>query len=650
MTPSRTAAALTTIALLLGLLVTTVAQASVASASHQERISGADRYETAARVSASRFAAGVPVAYVVTGTRFPDALAAGVAAGVERGPVLLTQPTALPPATSAELDRLRPAEIVVVGGTTSVSDAVVAQLEAKTAGEVTRVQGSDRFATAAAVARHAFAAPTTADVASGESFPDALSGVPAAVRQAAPLLLATRDTLPDATAQYLAEARVRDVVVLGGPGTVSTQVEDRLRALAGSVTRVAGETRFATSAAVSRRTFPAGAPVAYLATGRSAADALAAGPVAGLAGGPVLLVGGNCLPPAIESEIARLRSAGAVRLVILGGDRAVGTGVEDETRCPTWGDQPGNPTVGTKPTTAAWADDGPDPHIVRFGHQWYAYTTGTTWGNHIGVLRSDRPDGGWRTTTGQTWGSTALPSYPDWQVPDTQWAPAVYRHGGRYVMFYAAEARGRGEWCLSVAVADAPEGPFRDQTAATGPIVCQDHIGGVIDPHPFVDADGQAWLHFKNNDGMTDRDGQSGDELAVSKVWAARLSADGTRPEGSFHEVLAKDTRRYPWQTTVDNPQMVLHGGVHYLFHTGGDYVGNGTYASGYAVCAGPLGPCPESRQILSSYGSVAGPGGGTVARGADGRWWISYHAWASGCYDYSCGGERRLYVAPLSF
>ena len=142
MTRSRALSALATIALFVGLLAT-VAPAPVA-AGHPDRISGADRYQTAAKVSASRFAAGVPVAYVVTGAKFPDALAAGVAAGVERGPVLLTQPTALPPATVAELDRLRPAEIVVVGGTGSVSDGVLAQLRGKTSGEVTRVQGPDR--------------------------------------------------------------------------------------------------------------------------------------------------------------------------------------------------------------------------------------------------------------------------------------------------------------------------------------------------------------------------------------------------------------------------------------------------------------------------------------------------------------------------
>lgn len=642
---SRLAAIVTFVGLVLGVLA--VAGPPSVGAAHPERISGVDRYQTAAKISASRFASGVPVAYVVTGAKFPDALAAGVAAGAEGGPVLLTQRDTLPPATAAELDRLAPAEIVVVGGAGSVSNAVLDRLGSYTNGPVTRLDGAERFATAAAVADRTFpSGAAVVHVANGTTFPDALAGVPAAVHDGAPLLLVTRDTVPEATESAIRRLGPGHVVILGGAGTVSPGVEERLVTLAGSTERLAGADRFATAAEVSAERFPSGAPVAYLATGHSAADALAAGPVAAASGGPVLLVSANCIPPSVLDELSRLD---ADRQVILGGDRAVGPAVEDDVRCPSGSNLAGAPDiVGDPPARPTWDDDGPDPHVVRFGHRFYAYTTGTTWGNRIGVLVSDRPDGGWRTTTGETWGSTALPSVPDWQVPDTQWAPAVYRFAGRYVLFYAAQHRTNREWCLSVATASSPGGPFQDQTAATGPIVCLDHLDGVIDPHPFVDADGTPWLHFKNNDGI---DGPNGVD-AVSKIWAARLSADGTRPAGGYREVLAKDTSRYPWQTTLDNPQMVLRGGRYYLFHTGGDYVGNDTYATGYAVCDGPVGPCTTHPEpLLTSYGDVAGPGGGTVVRDLSGQWWLSYHAWTkSSCYDYGCGNERKLYVAPLRF
>lgn len=617
-----------------------------ASAAHQQRISGADGFATAAQVSASRFSPGVPVAFVVTGVKFPDGLAAGVAAGVAGGPVLLTETDRLPGPTAGELQRLAPRRIVVVGGAGSVSEGVRQQLDQYTQGEVERVQGGDRYATAAAVSAHAFpdGAPLVY-VASGESFPDALAGVPAAARDGAPLLLVTPSAVPASTEAEIRRLGARRAIVLGGTGTVGQGVEDHLRAVTGATGRLQGADRFATSAAVATHAFPSGSSTAYLATGAGYADALAAGPVAALAGGPVLLVRAGCVPYPVLDELARLGRP-AVRL--LGGDRAVGAGVEDETRCPSPFNEAGSPAVAAQPAAPAWDDDAPDPSLLRVGHRYYAYTTGTTWGNRIGVLVSDRPDRGWATTTGQPYGSTALPSVPGWQVPDTQWAPAVYRYAGRYVLFYAAQRRGVGEWCLSVAVADAPEGPFQDRTHGTGPIICQDALGGTIDPHPFVDENGTPWLYFKNNDGM---DGP-GDEAAVSSVWAVRLSADGTWPISGHHHVMAKDSQRHPWQTTLDNPQMVLRGGVHYLFHTGGDYIGNDTYAIGYARCSGPLGPCyTHPEPLLRSYGDVAGPGGGTVLRDAEGAWWISYHAWPRGdCHDYWCGAERRMWVAPLRF
>jgi putative cell wall binding repeat protein len=72
------------------------------------RYAGADRYATAAAVSAAAFNPGVPVAYVAIGNNFPDALAGGAAAAVNGGPVLLLSAAGVPDATAAELDRLNP--------------------------------------------------------------------------------------------------------------------------------------------------------------------------------------------------------------------------------------------------------------------------------------------------------------------------------------------------------------------------------------------------------------------------------------------------------------------------------------------------------------------------------------------------------------
>ena len=88
------------------------------------RLGGSDRYATAALVSEATFPAGAPVAYIATGATFPDALSGAVAAARAGGPVLLVSPIALPAATAAELTRLRPSRIVILGGSGAVSASV----------------------------------------------------------------------------------------------------------------------------------------------------------------------------------------------------------------------------------------------------------------------------------------------------------------------------------------------------------------------------------------------------------------------------------------------------------------------------------------------------------------------------------------------
>ncbi len=307
------------------------------------------------------------------------------------------------------------------------------------------------------------------------------------------------------------------------------------------------------------------------------------------------------------------------------------------------------PTAAPPPTTAAptltpasspsYPDDAPDPDIVRVGSTWYVFTTGTTWGNNLGVLTSSSPTSGWHTVSGKSYGSTAIGAIPGWERTGTQTSPGVYQWNGRWVMFYDAIDNASGKYCLSVATSSSPTTPFSDGSG--GSFECQVGLGGSIDPSPFVDANGQPWLLWKSNDGSS---------LSVSDVWAAPLASDGVALAGAPQLVMAKDSVNHPWETTVDDPQMVLSNGHYLLFFTGGDWQ-SAAYATGYAVCAGPTGPCtqPQAGPIVSSYGGAAGPGGGSLASDGNGSWFMAYAAWSPGCTNYGCGGKRLLYVAPIS-
>src|SRR4051812_41057829 len=71
----------------------------------------------------------------------------------------------------------------------------------------------------------------------------------------------------------------------------------------------------------------------------------------------------------------------------------------------------------------AFTEDAPDPHTIRVGSTYYTYTTGTTWGNHIGILKSSSPNTGFHTITGHPWGSSALPSV-HWSPAPASWKVA----------------------------------------------------------------------------------------------------------------------------------------------------------------------------------------------------------------------------------
>jgi LAS superfamily LD-carboxypeptidase LdcB/putative cell wall-binding protein len=298
-----------------------------------ERIGGADRYMTAAMVSARHFEAGVPAVFVATGANFPDALAGGPAAARGGAPILLVTPREIPAATKAELTRLRPNRIVVLGGAAVVSDAILRALTAyQTGGGVSRIGGADRYATAAAVSHATFGeGAATAYVATGLDFPDALVGGAAAARAGSPVLLTRPGGLPGTTEAELRRLAPSRVVVLGGRGVVGDAVVARLRtALPGAtVSRLAGADRYATAVAISAATFPAGVPGLFVATGQAFPDALVAVPAAAKTGSALLLVPGTSVPSAVRTEAARLRPA---RLAILGAMAAVNERVTFDLR------------------------------------------------------------------------------------------------------------------------------------------------------------------------------------------------------------------------------------------------------------------------------------------------------------------------------
>ncbi|MDQ6682897.1 MAG: cell wall-binding repeat-containing protein [Chloroflexota bacterium] len=286
------------------------------------RYSGSDRFATAASISAASYPPGVPTAYVATGFDFPDALAAGSAAAATGAPLLLVGPSAVPAATAAELTRLTPGRIVLVGSAAAVSESVRLMLARYTpGGSVVRIGSADRYQTAAAVSAASFSPGVpVAYLATGTTFPDALAAAPMSGRHGGPVLLVDPAGLPAVTATELARLRPASIVILGGTGAVPDAVAAAAgKFTVGSVTRLAGADRFGTAIAISVATYSSASTV-FIANGMNYPDALAGGPAAARAGAPLLLVSGSSIPVPVQQEIKRL---GATRAVVLGGTAVV---------------------------------------------------------------------------------------------------------------------------------------------------------------------------------------------------------------------------------------------------------------------------------------------------------------------------------------
>jgi YVTN family beta-propeller protein len=185
------------------------------------RYSGATRFATAVKVADALGDPGVVL--LATGTNFPDALTAGVAAVESAGVVLLTNGPTLPAETSAYLSA-HPGTVYAIGGPAATADP-----------SAEAIVGADRFETGVDVAKRFFGGPSQVGVATGLSFPDALSAGALLGHVAAPLLLVGTTSVPGSVTTYLAGVKgtVTTGYVIGGPNTVSQSVADAINTTLG---------------------------------------------------------------------------------------------------------------------------------------------------------------------------------------------------------------------------------------------------------------------------------------------------------------------------------------------------------------------------------------------------------------------------------
>ena len=310
----------------------------------------------------------------------------------------------------------------------------------------------------------------------------------------------------------------------------------------------------------------------------------------------------------------------------------------------------------------------PDPSVVRAGSTYYAYATATG-GSYVPVMTSHdlrtwtpRPayDPG-RPLDSDPYFNDALPYPPRWaahrstssRLSTDVWAPSAAPVNGRWVLFYAVLSRvSPARMCLSVATSRSPLGPFRDTTSA--PLWCDSDPAGSIDPHPFQDPRTKQWWLLWKSEGWRGH--------RPTRIWSRPLNSAGTGfARGSTRHFLLETAQR--WEgNVIENPSMISYRGRYYVFYSGNEWA-SASYATSYATCSGPAGPCkrPLTRPLLAATRTILGPGGASAFADAAGRLRLGYAAWNAPYTNYpaypACAststctsrGQRRLHIATLS-
>ena len=201
---------------------------------------------------------------------------------------------------------------------------LTAFIGAEATDNVYRIYGKDRYETAIEISKTGW--PDGADtvvLARDITFPDALAGATLAYQEGAPILLNPKDSLNGKVKERIRELGVKEVVILGGEGAISSKVAKELVSSGLHVRRIGGETRYETAANIAKELGEYNQ--AIIAYGGNFPDALSIAPYAAFNGIPILLTPKDEL--AIETKEA-LKSV--TDTIIVGGKSAISDHVQNQ--------------------------------------------------------------------------------------------------------------------------------------------------------------------------------------------------------------------------------------------------------------------------------------------------------------------------------
>lgn len=251
------------------------------------------------------------------------------------------------------------------------------------------------------------------------------------------------------------------------------------------------------------------------------------------------------------------------------------------------------------------------------------------------------------------------------------WAPEVYKHQGKFYMFYSAQwkkntSKELENFRIGVAVADDPRGPFVDLT--NQPVF--DPGYPIIDANVLFDESGRIYLYYSRacykhpvESEVATWAKQKGwfDEIEESWVYGVELKPDFTGVKGEpvllLRPPVKMDDKQSEWESRsvtskevnrrwTEGSFIFKNGDTYYMMYSA-NYFGGKNYAVGYATSKSPLGPFtkasnnPVLQKNTDKGGLVTGTGHNSVAYSPDGKeMFCVYHARTT-----ATGDERVVFI-----
>lgn len=281
-----------------------------------KKLKGADRFETAVKISQSGWTKSDTVVIVNGEDRsMVDGLTATPLASVKNSPILLSSNDKLPQKTVEELKRLNPSKVIVIGGNNSMPNAVVEAIKGVNSKiSVQRIGGDTRYQTSINIAKEIDKTNNVGKlyIGAGNGEADSLSIASLAGKEKTPIVLTQKDGIDNESEQFIKSNKVSNVYFIGGVEKISNKAIEQVGKIANkdvSKNRIAGQNRQETNAKVIDKFYSQSKlDGVVVANQDKLIDALAVGPLAAKNNSPVVLAT-NTLDKSQESSLKNKNSS-----------------------------------------------------------------------------------------------------------------------------------------------------------------------------------------------------------------------------------------------------------------------------------------------------------------------------------------------------